>query len=78
MGRARRLRQRRDVKVRDVLWRLKRDGWQVIRQRGSHRQLAHPSKAGVVTVAGSASDDLHPKTAASILKQAGLWREGSR
>jgi predicted RNA binding protein YcfA (HicA-like mRNA interferase family) len=48
------------------------DGWSIIRQRGSHRHLQHPTKRGIVTVAGKPGDDLHPKTAASILKQAGL------
>ena len=40
--------------------------------RGSHRQLKHATKPGRVTVAGKGSDDLHPKTAASILRQAGF------
>lgn len=34
------------MKVRDVLRRLKADGWIVIYQRGSHRQLKHPEKGG--------------------------------
>jgi len=42
---------------------------------GSHRQFTHPTKPGVVTVAGSPAQDLHPKTAASAMKQAGLPRE---
>jgi predicted RNA binding protein YcfA (HicA-like mRNA interferase family) len=60
------------VKVREVLRLLAEDGWEVVTTRGSHRQLKHPAKAGRVTVAGKGSDDLHPKTAASILRQAGL------
>jgi predicted RNA binding protein YcfA (HicA-like mRNA interferase family) len=43
-----------------------------VRQRGSHRQFKHTTKNGTVTVAGKPGDELHPKTAASILKQAGL------
>jgi predicted RNA binding protein YcfA (HicA-like mRNA interferase family) len=39
---------------------------------GSHRQFKHATKTGRVTVAGKRSDDLHPKTEASILRQAGL------
>ena len=61
-----------DVKVRDILWLLRRDGWQLARQRGSHRQLRHPTKPGVVTVAGALHHDLHPKTASSIFRQAGF------
>lgn len=60
------------MKVRDVLELLADDGWQLVVTRGSHRQLKHPTKPGRVTVAGKRSDDLHPKTAASILRQAGL------
>ena len=51
---------------------LAEDGWNIVVTRGSHRQLKHPTKPGRVTVAGKGSDDLHPKTAASILRQAGL------
>jgi len=60
------------VKVREVLELLADDGWEVVTTRGSHRQLKHPTKSGRVTVAGKQSDDLHPKTTASILRQAGL------
>jgi predicted RNA binding protein YcfA (HicA-like mRNA interferase family) len=48
------------------------DGWYQARQRGSHRQFKHPTKPGLVTVAGKPSDDLAPGTQNSILKQAGL------
>jgi predicted RNA binding protein YcfA (HicA-like mRNA interferase family) len=51
---------------------LKEDGWTLIRQKGSHRQFAHPAKPGLVTVSGSANDDIHPGTLNSIRKQAGL------
>jgi predicted RNA binding protein YcfA (HicA-like mRNA interferase family) len=62
------------MKVREVLRLLAEDGWEIVATRGSHRQLKHSKKPGRVTVAGKASDDLHPKTAASILRQAGLKR----
>jgi predicted RNA binding protein YcfA (HicA-like mRNA interferase family) len=62
------------VKVREILQLLAEDGWQVVVTRGSHRQLKHSEKPGRVTVAGKPADDLHPKTAASILRQAGLRR----
>jgi predicted RNA binding protein YcfA (HicA-like mRNA interferase family) len=60
------------VKVREMLELLAEDGWEVVGTRGSHRQFKHPTKSGRVTVAGKRNDDLHPKTAASILRQAGL------
>jgi predicted RNA binding protein YcfA (HicA-like mRNA interferase family) len=60
------------VKVRDVIKRLEEDGWAVDRQRGSHRQFKHPSKVGLVTVAGHPSVDVPAGTLAHIWKQAGL------
>jgi predicted RNA binding protein YcfA (HicA-like mRNA interferase family) len=60
------------VKVRDLLKKLRKEGWVLIRQRGSHRQFQHPTKPGIVTVAGKPSLDLKQKTEQSILKQAGL------
>jgi len=56
--------------VREVLTRLREDGWLIVRQRGSHRQLRHPLKAGTVTVAGHPGDSLRPGTYRAILKQA--------
>jgi len=60
------------VKVRDVLRLLRDDGWYLARQRGSHQQYKHPTKRGLVTVAGKPNDDLAPGTLNSILKQAEL------
>ena len=60
------------MKVRTVLRMLHDDGWRVVTQRGSHRQLKHPEKPGRVTVAGKDSDDLAPGTLKSILTQARL------
>jgi hypothetical protein len=42
------------------------------------RQYKHPGKRGLVTVSGKPSDDLHPKTRDSILRQAGLNEDGSQ
>jgi predicted RNA binding protein YcfA (HicA-like mRNA interferase family) len=63
------------MKVREILRRLNRDGWVVVRQKGSHRQLHHPTKRGTVTVAGKPSRTLHPKIVSSIHAQAQLERE---
>jgi predicted RNA binding protein YcfA (HicA-like mRNA interferase family) len=60
------------MKVRDVLRLLASDGWIQISQKGSHRQLEHPSRPGKVTVPGKLSDDLPIGTLKSILRQAGL------
>jgi predicted RNA binding protein YcfA (HicA-like mRNA interferase family) len=63
------------MKISEVIWLLARDGWVLKRVTGSHRHFAHPSKPGLVTVAGKESATLKPKTEASILKQAGLRKE---
>ncbi len=60
--------------VRDAIRAIERAGWFRVPARGGHRQYRHPSKEGRVTVPGRLSDDLHPKTAKSILRQAGLSR----
>jgi predicted RNA binding protein YcfA (HicA-like mRNA interferase family) len=62
-------------KVREAISVVERDGWRVVRTRGSHRHYAHPTKPGIVTIAGHPSKDLAPGTWASILKQAGLKPE---
>jgi predicted RNA binding protein YcfA (HicA-like mRNA interferase family) len=60
------------VNVRDVIKMLEKDGWHLVRTKGSHRQFKHPTKPGTVTVAGKVSLDVPPGTLNSILKQAGL------
>jgi predicted RNA binding protein YcfA (HicA-like mRNA interferase family) len=60
------------MKVREVIKLIEEDGWYLARTRGSHRQFKHPTKSGLVTIAGKPSDDLAPGTSNSILKQAQL------
>ena len=60
------------MKVRDAIKLIEAEGWYIDRTRGSHRQYKHPSKRGLVTIAGKPGDDLAPGTQNSILKQAGL------
>ena len=48
------------------------NSWYLARTRGSHRQYRHPTKSGLVTIAGKPGDDCAPGTLNSILKQAGL------
>jgi predicted RNA binding protein YcfA (HicA-like mRNA interferase family) len=60
------------MKVREIIEMIEKDGWYLARTRSSHRQYKHPSKPGLVTVAGKPNDDLAPGTLNSILKQAGL------
>ena len=60
------------MKVRDVIKLIEKDGWQLVRTRGSHRQFKHLSRSGLVTIGGKSGDELAPGTLNSILKQAGL------
>ena len=62
------------MKVRVTIKLIEADGWWQVRQKGSHRKFHHPTKPGAVTVPGRPSQDLHPKTQASIINQAGLTR----
>ena len=58
---------------REVIRKLKADGWVLVRTKGSHHQFKHPDRPGLVTVP-------HPKrdfpagTLKAIMKQAG-WSE---
>ena len=63
------------MKISEIILLLERDGWRLKRVSGSHRHFAHPTKLGLVTVAGKPSATLKPKTEASILKQAGLRKD---
>ena len=58
----------------DVVTRLKRDGWKLDRQRGSHRQYTHPTRGGRVTVPHPRKD-IPIGTLRNIYRQAG-WPWG--
>jgi len=60
------------MKVREILKALQADGWYIVRTKGSHRQLKHPTKSGMVTLSGNPNVDIPPGTLKSILKQAGV------
>jgi predicted RNA binding protein YcfA (HicA-like mRNA interferase family) len=62
------------VKVREIIRLVERDGWTLRGFSGSQRHFVHPTKPGKVTIPARLSKDLHPKTVASILRQAGLDR----
>ena len=59
---------------REIIRKLKADGWVHVRTKGSHYQFRHPDKGGLVTVP-------HPKkdfpigTLKAIMKQAGWSRK---
>jgi mRNA interferase HicA len=49
---------------------LKRDGWQVVRQSGSHVVLQHPTKDGQVICPDHGSKEVKKGLLNGILKQA--------
>jgi predicted RNA binding protein YcfA (HicA-like mRNA interferase family) len=58
------------MKARNIIKRIEKDGWYLVRQKGSHKQFKHKTKAGLVTVAAhKMSDEIAPGTLSSILKQ---------
>lgn len=60
------------VKVRKILRDLKKDGWVMVRQRGSHRQFHHPTKKETTTVNGDENADVWGDLLKSIEDQSGL------
>ena len=56
----------------ELLRALKRDGWEQVRQSGSHVILKHADKGRHVTVPKHATVTIKPKTLETILKQAEL------
>ena len=61
------------VNSKQVIKRLKADGWRLARVKGSHHQFKHPAKPGLVTVKHP-DGDLPAGTLHSIERQAG-WRK---
>ena len=55
---------------RDLIRRLKADGWEQVAVSGSHHQFRHPKKTGRVTVPHPRKD-LPGPTVRSIFRQAG-------
>ncbi|WP_046020201.1 type II toxin-antitoxin system HicA family toxin [Magnetospira sp. QH-2] len=56
---------------RDIIKKIKKDGWVKVAQQGSHSQFKHPIKPGRVTVPHP-KRDLPIGTIISIEKQAGI------
>ena len=55
---------------REIIRRLRADGWVVVRVKGSHWQFKHPDKPGLVTVPHP-QRDFPAGTLRSIFRQAG-------
>jgi len=59
------------ISSREILRQLLQDGWRIDRQSGSHIQLVHPVKTGLVTVPHP-NKDIRVGTLKSIQRQSGL------
>jgi predicted RNA binding protein YcfA (HicA-like mRNA interferase family) len=61
------------IKFRDLIKRLEKDGWFVVRTNGSHRIYQHATKPGSFPVpVHSLGNDVPKGLEQAILKQAGL------
>lgn len=61
------------MKYKDIIKFIEKDGWYVVRQKGSHRVYRHKTKQGIIVIAPHKMNDDIPKgTENSILKQAQL------
>jgi predicted RNA binding protein YcfA (HicA-like mRNA interferase family) len=62
------------MRVRDLIRKLKADGWELTRVKGSHHHFTHPTKPGIVTIAyDQERDEIPTGTLNNIFKQAG-WK----
>ena len=64
-------RARTAVKSRDVIKKIKADGWALVAVTGSHHHFRHPTKPGKVTVPHP-KQDMTLSTIKSIEKQSGV------
>ena len=51
---------------------LKKDGWFVVRQKGSHMNMRHPNKSAQLVVPNHGSNEVGKGLGNKILKEAGL------
>ncbi|HET6915505.1 MAG TPA: type II toxin-antitoxin system HicA family toxin [Acidimicrobiales bacterium] len=63
---------------REVVQALRRLGWEVVVQKGSHVQLKHPERGGRVTVPIHSGETIGPGLLRSILAQAQLTADEFR
>jgi len=63
------------LKVREVIKKLEKAGWQHVRTKGDHRIFRHPD-GRITVVSGGLGDDVRPGTYKAILRQANIEEEG--
>jgi predicted RNA binding protein YcfA (HicA-like mRNA interferase family) len=47
------------MKVSELIKQIEKDGWYLVRNRGSHRQYKHSNKTGLVTVPSKPNRAIH-------------------
>lgn len=60
------------VKYSELFRILKKDGWYIIRQRGSHVLMQHPVKKGLLLIPYHAGKEVKKALLRSILRHAGI------
>lgn len=60
------------MKCSELLRILKKDGWYVVSQRGSHLKMKHPVKSGQLIFPDHGTKEMADGTEKSLLKQAGI------
>ena len=63
------------LKAREIIRALRRDGWELGRSKGGHQHFVHPTKPGTVTVPVHKGRDVPTVIIKSIIKQAGLTED---
>ena len=58
------------MKSSELLRMLKKDGWYIVRQSGSHMIMKHPTKAGSIPIPFHSSKEVKKGLLRAILKQA--------
>jgi predicted RNA binding protein YcfA (HicA-like mRNA interferase family) len=63
------------MKCSELLRELRKDGWYVKSQSGSHMKLLHPEKKAIVIFPNHGSKEIAKGTEIRIRKEAGLMRK---
>lgn len=56
------------MSCRDLIKLIERDGWYLVRQKGTHKHFKHPRKVGLVTIPHKVTKNIEM----SVKRQAGL------
>ena len=60
------------MKVNEMIRLIEKDGWQCVRQAGSHRIYRHLLKQGIVIIPDHGSKELKKGTEMSMRRKAGI------